>query len=139
MEVDEAPEHVHARDAHVVSDTNEADVPAWASRVDGLHHRFLRANGLHYGVGSEPVRELLDHGHAILAALLDDVRRAVVAGETLARFMAAHDDDPIRAELAGSEHCMQANRAITHHRHGLARTGPGRHGAEPAGAKNVGR
>ena len=36
------------------------------------------------GVGAEPVRELPDPGHAILAALFDDVTRAVLARQALA-------------------------------------------------------
>jgi hypothetical protein len=52
--------------------------------------------------------------------------------------VAAHRDDPLGAEPLGGEHREQAYGAVADDRHRLARTGLGRHGAEPAGAKDVG-
>ena len=70
----EAPEQVHPGHGDVVRDADEADVAAGARGVDRLHHRLLGPHSLDHGMRTEPVRELLDGGHAGVAALLDDVR-----------------------------------------------------------------
>src|SRR3954466_11730463 len=44
-------------------------------------------------------------------------------GEPLAGLVAAHRDDPLRAELLGGEHREQADGAVADDRHRLARTG----------------
>ena len=63
-----------------MSDADEADVPALASGVNGLHHRLLSTDGLDHPVGAQPVGEFLDSGHAFVAALGDDLGRAVLPG-----------------------------------------------------------
>ena len=57
----------------------------------------------------------------------------------LAWFVAAHDDDPLGAELTGGEHAEQADGAVTDDGDGLAGADLGGDGAEPAGAEHVGR
>ena len=80
-----------------MSDPDEADVPALASGADGLHHRLLGAHCLDHRVGAKPVGEFLDLGHALVAALCNDLSRAVLAGQLLPWLVAAHGDDPLRA------------------------------------------
>ena len=75
---------------------------------------------------------------ALVAALDDDVGGAELAGELLARLVAAHRDDPLGAELPGGEDGEQADGAVADDRDGLARSGLGGHGGEPAGAQHVG-
>jgi hypothetical protein len=89
-------------------------------------------------VGAEPVGEVLDPGHPVLAALGDDVGRAELAGKPLAGLVAAHGDDPVGAELAGGQHGQQPDRAVTDHRHRLVWAGLGGHRPEPAGAEHIG-
>jgi hypothetical protein len=84
VQVGEAPEQVQAVQGDAVRDSDEADVSPGARGVDGLVHRLLGADGLDHGVGAEPVGELLDRGHAFVAAGFDDVGGAVLARQTLA-------------------------------------------------------
>ena len=86
---------------------------------------------------SPPVSSLILRD-ALVAALLDDVGRAVVAGELLPLGVAGHRDDPLGAELLGGEDRHQADGAVTDDRDGLAGTGLGGDGGEPAGAEHVG-
>ena len=58
--------------------------------------------------------------------------------QLLARLVAAHRDDPLRAELLRGQHAEQPDRAVTDHRDGLAGSGLGGDGGEPAGAEHVG-
>ena len=69
---------------------------------------------------------------------VDDVGGAELAGELLAGLVAAHRDDPLRAELLGGQHREQTDRAVADDGDGLARAGLGGDGAEPAGAQHVG-
>ena len=87
---------------------------------------------------AEPVGEVLDAGDAVVAALFDDVGGAELAGQLLAGLVAAHDDDPLGAELAGGEHAEEADGAVTDDGDGLARADLGGDGTEPAGAEHVG-
>ena len=98
----------------------------------------LRADRLDDRVRAEPVGELLDLLHAFLAALLDDVGRAVVAGELLPLRMARHGDDALRAELLGGEDRHQSDGSIADDGDGLAGACFGGDGGEPAGAEHVG-
>jgi len=86
---------------------------------------------------ADPVRQVLDPGHSLVAAFGDDVGRAEVEGELLAGFVPAHRDDPFGAELLGGEHAEQPDGAVIDDRDGLARPGLGGHGGEPAGARHV--
>ncbi len=53
--------------------------------------------------------------------------------------MAAHDDDPLDAELVRREHEVQPDRAVTDHDDGTAGGDLGSSGREPAGVQHVGR
>src|SRR6266536_4319409 len=119
-------------------DADVADVPAWPGRADGLHHRLLGADRLNHRVCAEPARELLDPRHALVPSLLDYVSRAELEGELLSWLVAAHGDDPFRAEVPCGKHGEQADRAITDHGNGLAGAGLSGDGTEPAGAEHVG-
>src|SRR5215203_1231337 len=125
-------------DLHVVEHAHEPDVTACPRGADGLHHRLLRADGLHDRVRAEPAGELLDPLCALLAALGHDLGRAELPGEPLAGLVAAHRDDLLRAELIGGEHREQADGTVANDRHRLAWSGLGRHSAKPAGAEHVG-
>jgi hypothetical protein len=89
-------------------------------------------------ISPEAVRQVLDGGDAVVAPFLDDVGGAELAGQLLAGLVAAHDDDPLGAELAGGEHAEQADGAVPDDGDGLARGGLGGDGGEPAGAQHVG-
>jgi hypothetical protein len=52
--------------------------------------------------------------------------------------VAAHGDDPFRAQVPRRQHGEEADRAVTDHRDGLARSDLGGLGAEPGGAEHVG-
>ena len=86
---------------------------------------------------SPSVRSLIC-GDALVAALVDDVGGAELAGELLPVGVAAHGDDPLGAELLGGEDAEQADRAVADDGDGLARAGLGGDGGEPAGAEHVG-
>src|SRR5688572_27936845 len=88
-----APKEVHPGHREAVSEANEADMLAGSGGTVRQHHATLRSGPLDDGVGAEPVRELLDPGHAMLAALFDNVGRAVLAREPLPGLVAAHRDD----------------------------------------------
>jgi hypothetical protein len=138
VQVHAEEEQLVAGQGDVVGDADVADVAAGAGGADGLHHRFLGADRLDHRVRAEPVGELLDLRDAVVPALGDDVGGAEFARELLAGFVATHRDDPLRAELLGSEDAEQADRAVPDHGDGLARSGLGRDGGEPAGAEHVG-
>jgi hypothetical protein len=63
-------------------------------------------------VRAEPAGEVLDRRHAVVAALGDDVGRPVLEGELLAWRVAAHRDDPFRAELFRGQHREQADGTV---------------------------
>jgi hypothetical protein len=86
----------------------------------------------------QPVRELPDHRHTVVPPLLDDVGRAELERELLPGHVAAHGDDPLGPQVPGGQHGEQPDRAVPDHGHGLAWAGLGGHGAEPAGAEDVG-
>ena len=77
-------------------------------------------------------------GDALVAALLDDVGRAELAGQRLPVGVATDRDDPLGAELLGGQDAEQPDRAVTDDRDGLAGAGLGGDGGEPAGAEDVG-
>jgi hypothetical protein len=135
---DPGEKQVGSGDGHLVVDADEAHVPAGAGGVDRLHGRLLGAHGLDHGVRSEPIRELLDPRDAVVAALLDDVGRAVEAGQLLSFGVAGHRDDPLGAKLSGRQDTHESDRAVTDDRDGLAWAGFGSDCGEPAGAEHVG-
>src|SRR5215212_1079385 len=116
-------EELLPRDLHVVEHADEPDVTSCPRGADGLHHRLLRTDGLDDRVRAEPAGELLDPCRALLSALGHDLGSAELPGEPLAGLVAAHRDDPLRAELLGGEHREQPDGTVAHHRHRLAWTG----------------
>jgi hypothetical protein len=96
------------------------------------------AHRLDHRVGPEPAGELLDLGHSLLPALLDDIGGAVEPSQLLPVGVAGHGNDPLGAELAGGQDGHQPDRAVPDDRDHLARAGLGGHGAEPAGAEHIG-
>ena len=52
--------------------------------------------------------------------------------------VAAHDDDPLGAELLGRQHAEETDGAVADDGDGLARADLGGDGREPAGAEHVG-
>ena len=58
-----------------------AHVAAWASGLDGLHHRLLSANALEHRISPDALRQLLDALDTLVATLGDDVGRAELARE----------------------------------------------------------
>ena len=86
--------------ATVVGDPDVADVAAGAGGVDGLHHRLLGADRLDHRVRAQPVGQILDRRHAVVAAFGDDVGGAELQRQLLPRLVPAHRDDPFRAELS---------------------------------------
>ena len=121
-----------------VRDADVTDRATGARRLDRLHHRFLRADAFEDAVGADALRQLLDAGDAVVAALGDDVGRAELAREPLPRLVAAHRDDALGAHLSGGQDREQADRAVTDDGDRLARLDVGRVGGEPAGAHHVG-
>ena len=67
------------------------------------------------------VGEVADLRDALLAALGDHVGGAELAAEVGARLVAAHQHDPLRAELLGRQHGQQADRAVADDGDGAAR------------------
>ena len=136
VEVGVAEEQLIAGEV-AVGDADVADVAAGADRSDGLQHRFAGADGLDDRVHAQPVGEVLDAGDAVVAAFFDDVGGAELAGELLAGLVAAHDDDPLGAELSGGEHTEETDGAVTDDGDGLAWADLGGDRAEPARAEHI--
>src|SRR6266511_4812265 len=99
VQVDMGEEHLFAGELDVMEDADVAYVPAWPGRADGLHHRLLGADRLNHRVCAEPAREFLDPRHALVPSLFDYVSRAELEGELLSWLVAAHGNDPFRAEV----------------------------------------
>jgi hypothetical protein len=57
--------------------------------------------------------------------------------ELLAWFVAAHRDDPLRAQLLGGEHAEQTDGAVADNGNDLARADFGGSGSKPTGAEDV--
>jgi hypothetical protein len=106
--------------------------------MDRLDHRLLRADALEHCVSADSVGQLLDAGNAVFAALSHDVGRAELAGQLLARLVAAHRDDALRTHLLGREHGEEADCAVTDDRDRHTGLDIGRIGGEPACAKHIG-
>src|SRR5689334_5927126 len=65
---------------------NVAHEPTWTCRTDGLHHGFLRANALQYGISTDSIRQLFNPRNAIVTAFGYDVGRAELSREFLPWF-----------------------------------------------------
>ena len=113
VEVDVGEEQFLAIEFDPVRDADVAHVAARAGGADRLHHRLLRADALEHRVGADSLGQVLDAGHALVAALGHDVGRAEFAGELLPRLVTAHRDDPLGTHLLGGKHAEQADRAVT--------------------------
>ena len=101
-------------------------------------HRLLGSDGLDGAVRTQPAGQLLDASDALIAALLDDVGRAELAGQRLPVGVTAHRDDPRRAELLGGEDAEKTDRAVSDDRDRLAGADLRRDGREPARAEDIG-
>jgi hypothetical protein len=89
-------------------------------------------------VGAEPVGEFLDRGDPVVAAFGDDVGGPELQRQLLSRFVSAHRDDPLSAELRAAEDAHQADGAVDRRQPRSCRAGLGRDGGEPAGAEHFG-
>src|SRR5258705_1310806 len=104
MEIDVREEQPLAVELDSVRDANVAHGPTRAGGTDRLHHRLLGADALQHRVSTDAVRQLLDAGHALVAALGHDIGRAELAGELLPRLVTAHCDDTFSTHLLGGQH-----------------------------------
>ena len=82
-----------------------------------MHHRLFRADTFQNRISANTLRQLLDLRHTLVAALGDDVGRAVFECEVLPRLVAAHGDDPTGFPLICGEHAHKANRTVTDNDH----------------------
>src|SRR5207237_5630389 len=96
-------------------DADVADRPARARGSYRLHHRLVRADTFQHGVRTHALGQLPDAFNALVSALGHDIRGAELARELLARFVATHRDDPLRAHLLRGQHTQQSDRAVTDH------------------------
>jgi hypothetical protein len=76
MQMDVGEEQLLAIELDTVRDADIADPTAWADGADRLHHRLLRTDALKDRVCADAVGHILDAGHALVAALDNDVGRA---------------------------------------------------------------
>ncbi len=74
-------------DLDAVRDAHEADVASRSCRTQSLGHGLGCADAFEDGVGADAVGEVLDMGHAVVAAFGDDVGGAELAGELLPRLV----------------------------------------------------
>ena len=88
-------------------------------------------------MGAEPSSQLLDPCDTLVAALFDDVGSAELSGQLLAGLVATHRDNPLHAELLGSEHRQQTHSPVPDHRDRLSGFGLGSHRGEPSGSQHV--
>ncbi len=71
-------------------------------------------------MGAEAVGQLLHALDRLVAAFLDDVRRAELPGQRDPVLVVAEHDDPLGAEPLRGDHAAQADGAVADDRHGLA-------------------
>jgi len=90
-----------------------------------------------FGVCAEPPGQFLDFCYSLVAALPDDVGGAELPGQLLPRFMAAHRDNPLGAELVGRQHAEQPHGTVPDHRDGLPGSGLGGNRGKPPGSQHV--
>ena len=87
---------------------------------------------------AQAVGHVLDRRHALRTAFGDDIGGAELQRQLLPWFVAAHRDDPFRAELSCGQHPEQPDRAVADDNDRLARPHLGRDRGEPAGTEHVG-
>ncbi len=138
VEVDVSIEKLLAVKLDTVGDADVAHRTARARGANSLHHRLLGADTFEHRVGADAIGQLLGAVHALVAAAGNNVGRAEVPGERLARLVTAHRDDPPCAHLPGGEHTEEADRAVTDDYDRRAWLHIRRAGGEPAGAHDVG-
>jgi hypothetical protein len=97
-------EQFNPRKCNVVGDTDVADVLARTSGANGLHHRLLGSDGLDRAVGAEPVAQVLDPCHTLIAALDNDVSGTELMREPLPRWMTTDRDNPLRSVVTRREY-----------------------------------
>src|SRR6185312_1650520 len=73
-----------------VRNANVTHEPARTCGTDGLHHVFLRANALQYGISPDSFRQLFDSRDSFITAFGYDVGGTELAREFLPRAVAAH-------------------------------------------------
>jgi hypothetical protein len=96
------------------------------------------AHGFKDDVRSVAVREFLDPGNALLAALGDDVGGTEFAAEFGAGHVPAHEDDARGAHQLGGKNGGEADGAVTDHGDGLAGLDAGLLGGVVAGRHDIG-
>ena len=77
-----------------------------------------RPHAFEHRVGADAVRQLLDSRHSLVAPRGDHVGRAVLAGESLPRFVPTHRDDALGTHLPRGEHAEQTDGAVTNNNNG---------------------
>ena len=97
-----------------MGNAHEGQVPTGAHTAQRLVERRLIADGLHDAVGPQAAGQCLHAGDAFLTAFLHDVGRTELAGQRLSVRVARHGDDAGGTQLAGTDDCAQAHRAVTH-------------------------
>src|SRR5436190_21976367 len=137
MDVHAAVEQRVTVDGHVMGHTDEANMSAGTRGVDRLHHGLLRADCLDRAVRTETVCQLFDLLGPLFAALLDDVSRAELAGQSPPVSMPTGSDDSVGPELLGGHYPQQANGTVTNDSDGLARTGFGGNRCEPSRSQHI--
>ena len=97
----------------VVRNTDPADDGAGLGDGEGGLGRLLGADAFEHRVGAVPVGQVLELLDRFVAAGGDDVGRAPLAGQLVARLgRAAEHDDALGAEHLGRQDAGQTDRAV---------------------------
>ncbi len=90
--------------------------PPGAGGAQRLVHRLAGTHALQDPVGADPAGHLLDPGHALLAALGDDVGGAELARQLLPALVPGHRDDPgpVRSRPVPSRRSPRTGRPPRH-------------------------
>jgi len=126
------------RHLHIVRGPDRADYGARASDSERRGHRLTRPHALEGGVHADAIGHRHDDLGRRITALGDDVGRAELASQRVARWVAGQRDDPPGAEAPGRDRRAQADGAIAHDGHRVARLHPGADRRMVAGAHDVG-
>ena len=89
---------------------------------------------LQHRVGTNPIRQLLDARHTLVATLGREMRCAEFEGELLPLLVAAHRDDTSGAHFFGGQDTKQPDRAVAHDNNRRVRLHVCRRSGEPPGA-----
>ena len=118
--------------------TDTADDRAGAGH---LHGGVVRQGGTHafeHGVRTVTVGHFQYLGHGFVAAFLNEISGAELAGDSLTIGMAAHGDDAGGSHQLGGKYRAQADRTIAEHNRGVARLDFGRGCRMVTGRHHVG-